>query len=201
MKKCFAMLLMVLLLVSGGALAEGNSGVEELTFEMFYTEYGLPYEGEWVSFDDAVYFYMPAELPQAEITDEMRADGILASYSDTDEQGTSLRIVISREGERDCVDTIAEELQAHCAKVIFITINGLPAVMGTNATQFDGDFEIYTEVLTSDQVSYRMQMSFTDVNEDIGGLILLQVRCDGQHDKGHHQSDHKRQIWQRAVRS
>lgn len=87
MKKCFAMLLMVLLLVSGGALAEGNSGVEELTFEMFYTEYGLPYEGEWVSFDDAVYFYMPAELPQAEITDEMRADGILASYSDTDEQG------------------------------------------------------------------------------------------------------------------
>ena len=173
MKKCFAMLLMVLLLVSGGALAEGNSGVEELTFEMFYTEYGLPYEGEWVSFDDAVYFYMPAELPQAEITDEMRADGILASYSDTDEQGTSLRIVISREGERDCVDTIAEELQAHCAKVIFITINGLPAVMGTNATQFDGDFEIYTEVLTSDQVSYRMQMSFTDVNEDIDETLSL----------------------------
>ena len=142
MKKYFAMLLTALLLASGGALAEGNSDVKELTFEMFYTEYGLPYEGEWICLDDAVYFYAPVELPQAEITDEMQADGVLASYSDTDEQGTNLRIVISREGNRDSVDTIAEELQAHCAKVIFVTINDLPAVMGTNTTEFDGDFEI-----------------------------------------------------------
>lgn len=173
MKKYFAMLLTALLLASGGALAEGNSDVEELTFEMFYTEYGLPYEGEWICLDDAVYFYAPVELPQAEITDELQADGVLASYLDADEQGANLRIVISREGNRDSVDTIAEELQAHCAKVIFVTINDLPAVMGTSTTKFEGDFEIYAEVLTSDQVSYRMQMSFTDVDEDTDETLSL----------------------------
>lgn len=173
MKKLLAMFLAVLLSLSGYALAQSDNAIKEITFEMFYTEYGLPYEGEWICLDDAVYFYVPAELPQAELTDEMRADGVLASYSDTDEQGATLRIVISREGERDSVDTIAEELQAHCSRVIDITINDLPAVLGTNATQFDGDFEIYAEMLTSDQVCYRMQMSFTDVNEDTDETLSL----------------------------
>ena len=45
---------------------------------MFYTEYGLPYEGEWICLDDAIYFYVPVALPQAEITNEMRTDGVLA---------------------------------------------------------------------------------------------------------------------------
>ena len=35
------------------------------------------------------------------------------------------------------------------------------------------------------------------VYQAIGRLVLLQVRCDGQYDKGDHQGEHKRQIWQR----
>lgn len=77
------MLLTALLFLSGSALAEGAA--DEMTFEMFYTEYGLPYEGEWTCFDDAIYFYVPMEHPQAEIIDEMWADGILAYYLDMDE--------------------------------------------------------------------------------------------------------------------
>lgn len=173
MKKFLAMILAALLSLSGCAFAQSDNAIKEITFEMFYREFGLPYEGEWAGFDDAVYFYLPTKLSKVEMTDEMRADGILASYSDTDEQGATLRIVISREGERDSVDTIAEELQAHCAKVIFITINGLSAVMGTDTTQFDGDFEIDAEVLTSDRVSYRMQMSIAGVGEDTNETLSL----------------------------
>ena len=78
MKRWFALLLTVLLLVCEGAVAENSSDVEKLTFEMFYTEYGLPYEGEGICLDDAIYFYVPVALPQAEITNEMRTDGVLA---------------------------------------------------------------------------------------------------------------------------
>lgn len=86
------MLLTALQLVSGGALAEDSSAVEELTFEIFCAEYELPYEDEWICLDDAIYFYMPVEFLQAEIANEIRIDGVLADYSDTNEQGTMPKI-------------------------------------------------------------------------------------------------------------
>lgn len=171
MKKYFAMLLTALLLVSGGALAEGNSDVEEMTFEMFYTEYGLPYEGEWICLDDAVYFYVPVELPQAEITDEMREDGVLAYYLDTDEQGNTLLMQISRQNENASVEAIAEEFRIFCTDVEIVEINGMSAVDGLCISESERRMEAYVEAIAANGVSYRFEMNFT-AGEEIGDKTL-----------------------------
>lgn len=165
MKKYFAMLLMVLLLVSGEALAEGNSNVEELTFEMFYAEYGLPYEGEWICLDDAIYFYVPLKLPQTEITDEMREDGVLANYSDIDEQGTTLWIQISRQTENGAVEDIAEELQAYFPDVEVARVNDMSAVIGLNIDEAEHQLEACVDAITANGVSYRFEVNFTAAEE------------------------------------
>lgn len=171
MKKYFAMLLMALLLLGGGALAEGNSDVEELTFEMFYTEYGLPYEGEWICLDDAVYFYAPMELPQAEITDEMREDGVLAYYLDTDEQGNTLLIQISRQNENASVEAIAEEFRIFCTDVEIVEINGMSAVDGLCISESERRMEAYVEAIAANGVSYRFEMNIT-AEEEISDISL-----------------------------
>ena len=51
MKKWFAMILISLMLMTcyGSTLAVvAVEAPEEFSFEMFYSEVGLPYEGEWV---------------------------------------------------------------------------------------------------------------------------------------------------------
>ena len=64
MKKWLTMILACLVLVT----CCGNALSEDFTLEMFVSDVGLPYTGEWVCFDDALYVYLPAELIKEEIT-------------------------------------------------------------------------------------------------------------------------------------
>ena len=172
MKKFFVLILTVLLLVCVGAMAEGNGAVEELTFEMFYTEFGLPYEGEWICLDNAVYFYVPVGLPRGEITNAMQADGVLACYSDTDEQGNALWIQISRQTENASVETIAEEFQAFCTDVAIARINGMSAVDGFYISESERYMEAYLEAIAASGVSYRFEMNFAAGDEISDGTLV-----------------------------
>ena len=155
LKKWVALLLTAVLLVSEDVLAESSSEVKEITFEMFYAEYGVPYEGKWICLDDAIFFYVPLTLPQAEITDEMRNDEVLAYYSDTDEQGNTLWIQISRQTENAFIKTIVEEYQNICTDVEIAEINGMSAVMGLCISKSERHMEAYVEAIAANGVSYR----------------------------------------------
>lgn len=171
LKKWLALLLTALLLVSEDVLAESSSEVKEITFEMFYAEYGVPYEGKWICLDDAIFFYVPLTLPQAEITDEMRNDEVLAYYSDTDEQGNTLWIQISRQTENAFIKTIVEECQNICTDVEIAEINGMSAMMGLCISKSERHMEAYVEAIAANGVSYRFAWHFTAA-EEISDMTL-----------------------------
>lgn len=164
MKKWYAMFMISLMLMTycGSALAETEENAPEaFTFEMFYSDVGLPYEGEWVCFDEALYVYLPTELTEEEITEKMQAEGMLANYSSTDEQGITLQIQIIKQGNKDSIEAIQAEYQAFCAQTIYITINGIPVVVAYRGN------ELYAEALMEDGEAYLMKMGFANDLEDM----------------------------------
>lgn len=161
MKKRFAMILLALIVMSGAALAESDGMLGEITFEMFAEQAGIPYEGQWTCFDDTVYFYLPIGLPQAEITGEMRADGVLACYEYTDEQGAVLQIQIAREAKKKTVETVLEEYRTFCIDVARVKLNGMPAVVALYSNESQSHVELYAQAFAQNGASYRLKVILT----------------------------------------
>ena len=164
MKKWFAMILISLMLMTcyGSTLAVvAVEAPEEFSFEMFYSEVGLPYEGEWVCFDENFYVYLPTELTVEEITEKMQTEGIIANYSSTNEQGSMLRIQILKQGKKDSIEAIQAEYQAFCDQTVHITINDIPVVAA-----YSGN-ELYAEALMENGEAYLMKVGFANDLEDM----------------------------------
>lgn len=70
MKKFFALLLMIAMLLTGAALAEA------------------PFEGVWVQFDTGFEVFMPGEWLEIEVTEEMLAGGIFYAACSPDGANT-----------------------------------------------------------------------------------------------------------------
>ncbi len=164
MKKWFAMFLVSLMLMAccGGAFA----GTEEnapgaFTFKAFYSDAGLPYVGEWVCFDEALYVYLPAEMTEEEITEEMQAEGMLAHYSSTDGQGITYQIQLSKQGKKDSIEAIQAEVQGFCAQSVYVTINGIPVVAAYSGS------ELYAEALMENGEAYLMKVGFAGDLEEM----------------------------------
>lgn len=153
MKKWFVLFLVSLMLVigCGGALAE--AAPDAFTFERFCADAGLPYEGEWACFDETLYIYLPAELTKEEITEEMRAEGVLAHYSAEVEQGIALQVQIAKQGRKNSIEAIRAEYQAMGAQAIDIMVNGIPVVAALNGN------ELYAEALMDDGGAYLMKVT------------------------------------------
>lgn len=166
MKKWFALLVAMLLLMSCCAYAET---AEQLTytFELFCAKVGLPYEGEWVSFDDAFYVYWPETLAAEALTDEQRASGMIASYSMTDELNITLTVQISKQENVKTLEEINENLNTFCSEVIPIQLNGIPVIVGRK------DCRMYADFLLESGAAYRISYlllgninAITEVNEN-----------------------------------
>lgn len=164
MKKWFAMFLVSLMLMTccGSTLAVADEEApENFTFEMFYSDVGLPYEGEWVCFDEALYVYLPTELTKEAVTEEMKAAGMLANYSSTDEQGVTLQIQIAKQGKKDSIAAIQAEYEAFCDQTVYITINDIPVVAAYSGR------ELYAEALMKNGEAYLMKVGFANDLEDM----------------------------------
>ncbi len=164
MKKCFAILLVSLMLMTccGSAFAgAAEDAVDNFTFEMFYSDVGLPYEGEWVCFDETLYIYLPKKLTEEDITEEKQAKGMLASYSSADEQGIAFQIQIAKQGRKDSIEAIQVEYQTFCAQAVHITVNGIPVVAAYNGSEF------YAEALMENGEAYLMKVVFANDFEDM----------------------------------
>lgn len=164
MKKCFVMLLVSLMLMTGyGSAFAGvaEDAVDNFTFEMFYSDVDLPYEGEWVCFDEALYIYLPTGLTKVDITGEMQAEGMLANYSSADEQGIAFQIQIAKQGRKDSIEAILAKYQLFCAQAVHVTINGIPVVAAYNGREF------YAEALMENGEAYLMKVSFASDLEDV----------------------------------
>ena len=138
----------------------GNALSEDFTLEMFVSDVGLPYTGEWVCFDDALYVYLPAELTKEEITEEMQAKGIIANYYATVELGFTLHIQIVQQGRKDSLEAIQREFEEQYAQPVCITINGVPVVAA-----FTGN-ELYAEALMVNMEAYLMIVEFSSEHEE-----------------------------------
>lgn len=162
MKKGFAVLLVSLMLIScfGSTFAEGEV-MEKVTFDMFYSEYGIPYEGEWVCYDNSLYLYLPTALEKVELNSEMQADGVLAIYSDTNEQGDNLEIQITKQGKKESMETILREFDGVSSYVGCIEINGIPV-----AGALIDDNTLYLEALLDSGDTYGIQMYISDAAQE-----------------------------------
>lgn len=159
MKKWFALFLvyMVFMACIGGMCAEGKAA-EPITFDMFYSEYGMPYQGEWECYDNSLYLYLPTELEKVELSNEMQASGILAIYSDTNDQGDSLKIQISKQGKKESIEAIIQEFYGVYSYAECIEINGILFVM----TMTD-DHTLYMEALLNNGEAYGIQVYISNV--------------------------------------
>ena len=173
MKKWFVLLLMAVLALGNCALAQTEETVNEMTFEKFYAEYGLPYDGEWVCFDDAIYFYVPAEFLKEEISDEMRANGILACYSEADEYGNTVQIQITRQTEHSDVEVIAESFRDSFTDIKIIRLNGMDAALGFTIRDDGLCVECCVEAIVANRASYRFEIIATEHEESNDTELIL----------------------------
>ncbi len=158
MKKWFAMFLVSLMLMAcfGSTFVTAEVDTPEaFTFEAFCSDAGLPYVGEWVCLDEALYVYLPAKLTEEEITEEMRAEGMLANYSSTDGQGITYQIQLSKRGKKDSIEAIQVEVQGFCAQTVYITVNEIPVVAAYSGS------ELYVETLMENGEAYLMKVGIT----------------------------------------
>lgn len=158
MKKWFTVFLAFLVLVTYC----GNALTEDFSFKRFCADAGLPYEGEWVCFDEALYIYLPVGLTEAEITEDMRAEGVLAHYSAVVEQDVALQIQIAKLGRKDSAEAIQAEDQAMGAQTIDIMINGIPVVVAMNGNEF------CAEALMDHGEGYLMKVTVSSWSGDTG---------------------------------
>lgn len=158
MKKGVAVLLVSLMLMNcfGSTFAEGEV-MERVTFDMFYSEYGIPYEGEWVCYDNSLYLYLPTALEKVELNSEMQADGVLAIYSDTNEQGDNLEIQITKQGKKESMEAIIQEFDSMVSYVGCIELNGVPV-----AGSIINDNTVYMEALLDNGEAYGIQIYVSD---------------------------------------
>ena len=143
----------------GSTFAEGEE-LDKVTFDMFYSEYGIPYEGEWVCYDNSLYLYLPTALEKAELNSEMQAAGVLAIYSDTNEQGDSLKIQITKQGKKESVETIIREFEGAASYSGCLKINGIPV-----AGAIIDDNTLYMEALLDNGEAYGIQIYLSDTTQ------------------------------------
>lgn len=167
MKRWFALAVSMLLLMSCCVHAEQL----DYTFEMFYSNAGLPYEGEWVSIDDAFYAYLPKTHAADELTEEQRASGVIAAYSVTDEWDTTLTVQISRQEDIKTQEEITENLSAVCPDGMPIRLNGLPAFVGMDGCR------VYVGFLLEGGAAYRVGFLFSGNVDAIDEVNPKQAMC------------------------
>lgn len=162
MKKWFVLFLASLMLVIGCGSVLTEAALDAFTFERFCADAGLPFEGKWVCFDGALHIYLPAELTEEEITEDMQAEGVLAHYSAAVEQDVALQIQIAKLGQKDSIEATRAEDQAIGAQVIDIVINGVPVVVALNGN------ELCAEAIMDNGEIYLVKINVSDQNGDAG---------------------------------
>lgn len=175
MKKRIAVILATLVFTGGNVLAEASDDddfLNSVNFEMFYTEMGLPYDGVWTCFDNALYIYLPSELKVTEVAEQMRSAGMLAEYHCTDAENITTYVQISKQGEKASARVILKEIQAFCTDSGLVRINGIPVAVGHDETT------LCAETLMPDGEAYLVKISFSSEADDIGdtqGMYLFGI--------------------------
>ncbi len=129
MKQWLAMFLAALMLVtcSGLALAEDAADMREVSFTQFCEDAGVPYQGEWISYDDALYLYLPAERTDEDVS-SLRGAGALGGYTIPCGQDMRLQMVaLETDGGRDLAD-VQESYMATGMLTSVMKVNGLPVI-------------------------------------------------------------------------
>lgn len=145
-------LLLALLLLIGGAAAEGpeaaegaeETGLDEVSGRIDFTEDIAPFEGSWVTFDDGFKLYLPAEWTRAELTDAQSRAGLFYRSgnggSDSVVGRVNMGVAVSfvKAGGLVTLDDLAADFSGvGFTDIDKLDINGFPAVNFTSAT---GDF-------------------------------------------------------------
>lgn len=157
MKKLLSLILSLMLLVSGCALAEDAAAVEL-------------FEGNWINFDDGLNVYLPIDwLVKEEIPEEAAAAGIY--YAVTSPDGANTMTIAWKALE---AETTIEAAQAELAAVYADA-----AIIETETAQLiyytDAENNLINFVML-DPVELGMYMfSFTPISEDLAltaGMII-----------------------------
>ena len=128
MKKLFAAMIALCLLLCSAALAEETVQVNwSDTFEGAIAAANIA--GDFVTFDEiAVKFWIPAELKAVELTDEDKANGYIGYFADENNEAQLAVVYANVNGMT--LEQYAEAVKASegVAEVEMAVINGLPAV-------------------------------------------------------------------------
>lgn len=171
MKKWIAILLAMMVFLSVFALAETNNDdlafQNAVNFETFCAERGVPYEGEWICFDEALYLYFPSAFEEMEIAEEMRSAGVLAEYRHTDAEHITTDLQISKEETNVSAGDVLEAMQAYCVVSGLVKVNEIPVVLGYEGTT------VYVVSLIPDANAYLVKVSFSCAADAIGETQVM----------------------------
>ncbi|HNW86086.1 MAG TPA: hypothetical protein PLP25_06460 [Candidatus Limiplasma sp.] len=136
MKRTFAILLTLMMLIGATACAESTdaaaatetpdaAAVTQITFD----ETAAPYQGDWLTFDDDGFqIYLPTDWKEADITDDMKTAGTF--YAATSADGAyAMTVSYSEENNVTTNEELAAQLTAAgYENVTQLDINGISVV-------------------------------------------------------------------------
>ena len=97
MKKLFAVMLVICLLLGSAALAET---IPEVNWEDYFAAAVAGIPGDFVTFDEiAVKIWLPAQLQAVELTEEDRAEGYIGYYTEDTDNATVAIVYVDTDGK------------------------------------------------------------------------------------------------------
>ena len=125
MKKLFAILMALCMLLSCAALAEAAEEVNWSDVEATLAEAGVT--GEFATFDEiAVKIWIPEGLPAVELTDEDRENGYIGYFQNDEAQLAVVYVNVDGMSIEDYAAALAETDGVE--NIAMLNINGLPGV-------------------------------------------------------------------------
>ena len=183
MKKLFAMILAVLMVLGCAAVASAEQ-VEtlELNWEDFAKEIEASEEmkaawsGDFVTMEEiALKLYIPASFEQAELTDEDREAGYIAYFTMGEDAGIGIQYVdMGGVSLEEYAQLLTEEYGYECMDAV---VNGLPA-LAYSFTENDRE----TSVLAfSTEKGYILEIAFAPTNDEgfaaVAAVLMASVQA------------------------